>query len=164
MENYSNLGFRGDRFYTAPELLFGAENRPEAFQLGDFYSLGAILFEMVTQKVLGLDVLDHQLLSRFQREAQLVPQERLEGWALDKVQQMASHQRLPPIEAVGTRLPRNLAVRIDRIYRGLANPDYLRRLKDFKRVFGELNRCNDILNRGIELERLARRRAAWGRS
>ena len=155
--------FRGDRSYTAPELLFGAEDRLDAFFLGDFYSLGAILYEMLTQQVLFDDVLDGRLLRTLNQESMDVEDEQLEQWSLNKIKELAANHPLPGIQPIGGRLPAGVEHRINRLYQGLANLDYTRRWQSFNRVFDELNMCTIALTRQEQLRRLVAFRAAWQR-
>jgi len=153
--------FRGDRWYTAPELLFGAEGHPEAFSIGDFYSLGAVLYELLTQQVLFQDVINGRLLGTLYQESLDVRDEELEGWSTNKVKELAANRPLPSIQPIGGRLPAGVEYRINRLYQGLANLDYTRRWQNFDRVFRELNMCTMALTRQEQFRRLVSFRASW---
>lgn len=155
--------FRGDRLYTAPELLFGDEDRLGAFYLGDFYSLGALLYEMLTKQVLFDDVVDGRLLRNLLQESMDVEDDQLAQWSLDKIKEFAVNRPLPPLQAVGGRLPAGVEERINRLFQGLANLDYTRRWRTFDRVFHELNMCTMALARQEQLQRLVLFRASWQR-
>lgn len=155
--------FRGHRFYTAPELLLGEETRPNAFILGDFYSLGAILFELFSKSILGQDILDIKLLSTLQDEARLVTDDDLPEWTRNKVQDLATRQPLPNLGSVVSGLPRGLSVRLNRLYQGLASLDYTKRTMDFNRVFRVLDSCDRLLQRQEAVRRLENQRRSWRR-
>lgn len=105
-------------------------------------------------------MLDGRLLRTLHQESQLVRDEDLEQWSLIKIRELASHQPLPPIEPPGGRLPASVQVRVNRLYRGLANPDYTRRLRNFNRMFEELNMCTLALERQEQFQRLESHRAS----
>lgn len=153
--------FRGDRWYTAPELLFGAEGHPEAFYLGDFFALGAILYEMLTQQALFPEVLDGRLLQNLGQESLLVIDEDLDRWSKEKVQELARKQPLPSIQPTEGLLPPGVETRINRVYKGLASLDYTRRWRDFQKVFFELNMCILALENQESIHRLQALRASW---
>ena len=161
LDSYAGIPFRGDRRYTAPELLIGAENHGNAFYLGDMYSLGAILFETFTQKVLGLDILDRNLLNRLMKNSSGVPEEDLEQWAIDVIPEFATHQTLPEIQPSTSRLPELIAPRISRLYRGMAALDYRKRVDNFEDIFRELNRADVTIDRDAQIRQLIAQRRLW---
>ena len=155
--------WRGDRLYTAPELFAAMGDEDEnLFYCGDMFSLGAILFEMFTKNNLitllfdpgfQLDLLQHFLL--------IDPLRRREVFG-DLVGQIAQQKRLPDIHELSDSVPNCIRIRLNRLYKGLANLDYRRRTRDFWVIFTEINRCVTILRNEQTYQRLRRKWKEWG--
>lgn len=158
-QDYGQLLFRGDLGYTAPELLCGLEQE-QLFFLGDFFSLGAILFEMFTLTPLYSYVYDRTFISDLTESFGLMPTERRPGMFHELLPTIAARRPLPSLRQVPNQVPPAIMPRIDRLYQGLANLDYRRRLRDFRHVFHEINICRIILQRRTQYEAWLRQRQA----
>ena len=140
-----DVKYRGTPAYTAPELLLGAESRPYAFYGGDMYSLGAILFEFLTEQSLGDHVINRRLMRNLYLASLSVPDELLEAWTTANVAILAKSQPLPNLTFIDKDIPKNVQSRLNRLYHGLAALNYRARFRRFDPIFQTLEYCLRVL-------------------
>lgn len=126
----------GDLRYCAPELfaLLHDEDPTVAF-LADLYSLGAVLFELLSGTQLVNYLFDNEyveLLMKAMREASPGRRRATYDQFVDSI---ASGYPLPSLAAFGPGVPACIRSRLDDLYMSLASLDYRRRLKDFDHIF-----------------------------
>lgn len=138
--------FPGDRAYSSPEIL--ACLHDEAPDLGykcDFFGLGANLFELFTGAVLGDQAFDLQYysdLDQFRRNVKSGNRHSTFHSIVDAIK--ASHQ-LPDLESFDPSLPKSVRLRLNGLYKSLADVDHRVRLTDFSRIFNQIGICRIIL-------------------
>ena len=155
----------GDRRYCAPEMLacLHDENPAIAFT-SDFFSLGAILFEMFSGTILGLRLFNPQVWADLAQAMLAVRAGRRRATYDQVVRSIANSRPLPSVGAFGAAVPPSIRDRVNDLYRSLSSIDYRIRLCDFDRIFWKINICLLILRNEQAyqrwLEQKRRRRAA----
>lgn len=145
-DEYGSAMWRGDARYTSPELVCGIE-KDHLFLKGDFYSLGAILYEMFTRATLFNSVFDLAFVHDLARHFALITADERGSIFDELIPSIISVRPLPSIRQVPNSVPQAIVDRVDRLYLRLANLDYRERLTDFRSIFRELNACSIILRR-----------------
>jgi serine/threonine protein kinase len=154
----------GDVRYTAPEMLaLLHDDDPEIAFIGDFFALGAILFELCTGTNLGV------LISTPQFRANLAltmagskKGERRANY--DKyVARMAHAQSLPDVGTFATSVPSSIRSRVNGLYKTMAAIDYRKRSQNFDRVFLKIDQILIVL-RNHEKYRRWREQREWAKS
>jgi serine/threonine protein kinase len=134
----------GDRRYTGPELLAGLHDVDPAIALiGDFYSLGTILFELFAGTPLFPIVYDTGALDALSAIGGVDRAVRLQ--VFHEVVPDLAQRRLPSVAEFSWAVPSSICGHIDELYRSLASLDYRHRNTAFERVFGRLAICLKIL-------------------
>lgn len=158
------MAWRGDLGYSPPEALCGIDDEA-IFFVGDFFSLGAALFEMFTGTKLTSYVYDMAFINRLRQVFALVgPHDRM--LALDGTMPLIMSSRpLPSLRQFPNQVPGSIIRRLDRLYQALCHLDWRRRLQNFHQIFLDLQICEMILNREVQYRALiaqkeARRKAA----
>lgn len=130
----------GDLRYASPELLACLhDDDPRIALRADFFSLGAILFEMFTGLTLVPLVFDqssiNDLVFLMSKTKKGQRSRVYDGF----VSSMSNAHPLPDVSAMGSPLiPACIAERIDRLYKSMAAIDYRARLYDFERIFWQI--------------------------
>ncbi len=150
--DYGRLMFRGDRRYTAPELFCGLESE-ELYKLGDFYSLGAILFEMFTHVGLYHFVFTPALVKDLGDHFYFVTAENRQEVFEGLLPDLLADKILPNMGDYENVAPRSILTRLERLFQGLSHLDFRKRLNSFPIVFNEIERCRIILRKEREYER-----------
>ncbi len=162
-ENYPVPTWRGELFYTAPEMLGLTAEDAESFRRADVYSLGASLFEMFTKQKLYNYVFDERFnsqlleITEYGQGAPPLAGERLK----QIVTQIVRDVRLPEIYDFDTDVPIVIRERLNSLCKGMANLDHRKRICDFEVVFREVNRCIEILENRAKYERWMELRRLW---
>ena len=136
----------GDFSYQSPELIcsLGEISQP-LYYLGDFFALGAILFEMFTKSRLTGYVYDYQrMLDLCSIFANINDNQRLDEFN-SLVPSIASRSQLPNISSFPVDIEPSILPRVDLLYRRLAAIDYRQRLTDFNTLFRDIEICLTIL-------------------
>lgn len=152
----------GDLRYSAPELYSGVDIPQHWYRAADVYSLGAILFELLTQQQIiawtfgsvqrALDF--HQCMTTIQ------PTQRLQRY--DAFLDSHGHSA-PKLRAVTRAIPKCVAPRLDELVAVLTDFDYRNRTIDLGQVIRSLDICKLVLaNEARQAERRQLRRVAQG--
>jgi|HubBroStandDraft_6_1064221.scaffolds.fasta_scaffold03482_6 serine/threonine protein kinase len=137
----------GDWLYAAPEILAGLHDvRPDYAFGADFFSLGAILFELFSGTKLGHHLGRHHFHENLCQHFAHVKLERKEMVYDEVIGSIANNNPLPRIAAHGPVIPACIRDRVDELYRRLSMVDYRRRLRDFETIFRGIQSCILILN------------------
>jgi serine/threonine protein kinase len=143
-EDYAMM-WRGDRRYTAPELFCGLEEDTGHFFRGDFFALGATLFELLTQSRLTVHIYDSAFVTDLRATFGLMPLTERPTMFADLIPAIAASRPLPNIADFTDRVPGCVLPRIDDLYRSLAALDFRQRLVDWEQVFRRIQICETIL-------------------
>jgi serine/threonine protein kinase len=150
----SYKGPPGDISYSAPEMLalLHDEHPTIAFR-SDFFSLGAILFEMFSGVSLGSRIYDSRFVTDL-TQAMLHVKRGQRRQVFDQfVTAIADARRIPSVDTFGAPVPSCLKDPLNDLVRALASLDYRKRLVDFSSVFNKLNVCLLILRNEASYQR-----------
>ena len=162
-EIYPVPHWRGELFYTAPEMFGLTTEDVEAFRRADIYSLGASVFEMFTKQKLYPYVFDERFGTQiFEITKYGVGNLPLVGERLKQiVTQLVRDVRLPEIYDFDTDVPIVIRERLNRLCKGMANLNLEKRICDFQVVFREVNCCIEVLQNRAKYERWIELRRLW---
>jgi serine/threonine protein kinase len=136
----------GDLRYSAPELLAGLhQDTPEIALVADFFSLGAILFEMFSGTILGLRLYDGQFVSDLCQAMTQVAANRRRHVFDQLITTITDARPIPSVASFGSQVPGCLRDLLDGLIRRLTALDYRVRLTDFSRVFNRIDVCLLVL-------------------
>lgn len=155
----------GDLTYVAPEMMACLHDVDPGFSfLGDFFSLGATLFEMFTRVQLGVVLFGPQLLSSLTLPMVTVPRDQRVTIFNRIIGSVVSRYQLPTIESLNPSVSPCVRQRLNALYKDLCNLDYRQRLCSFSSVFRGIDTCLLILRNEARyatwLEEKRKRRAA----
>lgn len=150
---------RGDVLYTAPELLCGVRECDEGFLDGDLYSLGTILFEMLTGRVFGNLVYSLEYLRELAATFTGIKATSREEMFQKILPDIIESHPLPNLWDITTDIPRSILERLDMLCKNMtdARVDRRWRLCDYDRLFGQL----EILIRILKWEQKVGREFPW---
>ena len=137
--------WRGDLRYTAPELFCGLDADAAHFFRGDFFGLGATLFELLTQSLLTQHIYDPGFVTDLRGMFGLMPSGERPAVFAGLIPSIAASRPLPSIAEFTDRVPGCVLSRLDDLYRSLAALDFAQRLVDWDHVFGRIRICETIL-------------------
>lgn len=136
----------GDIRYTPPEMIaLLHDEMPEIALRADFFSLGAILFELITGAVLGPIVFSRQYLNDLLTHMGAVPTGRRKHTFDQLVPSIANTNKLPHLRNYGSNTEASVLEQLDELYRSLSMLDYRSRLRDFNRIFWKIESCLLVL-------------------
>ncbi len=146
--------FPGDRRYSSPEILacLHDEDARTGFKC-DFFSLGAILFELFTGAILGLHAFDLQYYSDLEQIGRSVKSGHKHATFNAIVDTIKGNYPLPDLDTLGCLAPKSIRDRVNRLYMQLSDIDYRSRLTDFNTVFNQVTICLIILRNEREYRR-----------
>lgn len=138
---------QGEWLYAAPEILAGLHDVDPEYAFGaDFFSLGAILFELFSGTKLGHHLsgqgLHNNLCTHF---ANIRTTQRKSVYD-QVVSSISDGYPLPRMGAQGPGVPPCIRDRVDDLYHQLAAVNYQKRLTDFQGIFRRIETCILILN------------------
>lgn len=144
----------GDRRYCAPEMLGCLHDEDPAIAFrSDFFSLGAILYEMFSGTILGLQLFNPQFWADIAQAMLAVKVGRRRATYDQIVGNIANSRLLPSVATFGAATPPSIRDRVDDLYRSLASIDYRTRLCDFERIFNKINICLLVVRNESAYER-----------
>ncbi len=136
----------GDLRYSAPELfaLLHDEDPVMAFK-ADFYSLGAILFELFSGSQLANHLFDSSYAGALMNAMGAISRGKRRDIYDQFVGNIASAYRLPELGTFGASVPGCITKQLDDLYMSLAHLDYRKRCCDFVGIFRKIEICLLIL-------------------
>jgi serine/threonine protein kinase len=144
LTNYGG-GWPGDYLYAAPEVVAGLhETDPILALRSDFYSLGAILFELLTGAQLGAITLYPDALNDLRIIAAMPTQRRSHVLRATLSALCAGYP--PPSLAAYAPLPPCIGQQMQALFESLINLDYRLRAADFSSIFRQVSICEKILS------------------
>jgi len=155
----------GDLRYSAPEIFACLHDvSPEISFKADVFSLGAILFEMFTGVKLGIQLFGPLLLTDLTTHLSPVPRGQREDIYRRIVKDIARAHPLPSIRSINPAVPPPIRERLDDLYKGLCDINYLTRNCSFSSIFRQIDTCILILRNEAKYQKWQaerqRRRAA----
>jgi len=145
----------GDKRYTALELFCGLGNDPQYFFGADLFSLGAILFELLTRQILTQMVYDARALddlSEFFLGG--VPDHKRKDKLDSLLPTILSKWAFPDLRSVENLAPPSIRDRVNVFCKRLADLDYRNRAKlSFDWIFREIEICVKILDNEDKYQR-----------
>jgi len=162
-DTYPAPFWRGETFYTAPEMFGLVTEDSESFRRADIYCLGAILFEMFAKQQLYPYVFNERFNSQILQIMHYgATGSLLVGESLAQtVRELVRDVRLPEIYDFNNDVPLVIRERLNRLCKGMANLDHNKRKCDFQDVFSEINRCIEVLQNRRKYERWIELRKLW---
>jgi serine/threonine protein kinase len=149
----------GDLTYASPEILAALlDDDPKVAFHADRFALGAILFEMVTGAILGLQLFDQRYrddLTHFMAAIKRGDRKEMFDRLISSISD--SHP-LPNLFTFAPTVPRSILPLLDQLYKEMAHLDYRKRLDDFDRVRLRLDSCLKVLNNEEAYKKLRERR------
>jgi len=149
----------GDIGYTGLELICGLGDDPSLSFASDFFSLAAILFEMVTLTPLSTYIYGEALELAVHLWA--IPADRRRLVFDGTISAIAEPLRLPDLGDFPIVLPLVIRDRLNRLYQRMAQLDYRKRLTSFDQIFRELEICGRLLEKESAYRRLLELRRRW---
>jgi serine/threonine protein kinase len=150
--NYDRIP--GDMRYAAPEIFAGLHDVDPRYAFkADVFSLGTILFEMLTGVNLGVHVFGPPLLTAFANHMMVVPRADRPSVYEQIVANISAANPLPSITAFAPLIPASIRSIVDQLYRGMCNFDYRARNCDFNSIFRHIDACVLILNNEVKYRR-----------
>lgn len=135
----------GDLRYSAPEMLaIVHDEMPSIAFQADFFSLGAILFELFSGTILGSRIYD-RLITELPQVMSLVKTGRRRQVFDQLIGTIADARIIPSVSTFGASVPGCILRPIDDLVRRLASLDYRKRLCEFPRIFNRVNACLLVL-------------------
>lgn len=130
----------GDTRYCAPEILACLHDEcPDIAFGGDFWALGATLFECFTGVRLGVYLFDDQYRAALAKAMSSIAPGKRRATFDQFVKDISNGYPLPGVRNFSTGTPACIIPRLDALYQSLAALDYHRRCISFEEVFWKLN-------------------------
>jgi serine/threonine protein kinase len=142
LSNYQ--GPVGDWRYTAPELIGCLHYSDHHNYCADYFSLGAILFEIFTRNILSSNIFKEGELTQLNFYFQKVPEKERINIFDNVIGSLATNRPLPSIRLFDPAIPKAISNEIDNLYMNMAHLDYRRRERDFNRIFQRIIICEKI--------------------
>jgi serine/threonine protein kinase len=149
----------GDLTYAAPEILAALlDDDPKLAFKADMFALGAVLFEMVTGTVLGLQLFDPryrddltQMMAAIKKGTRKEMFDRL-------IPSIADGHPLPNLFTFAPAVSLSILPLLDGLYKEMAHLDYRKRLDDFDRIWLRIESCLKVLKNEEGYRKLRERR------
>lgn len=155
----------GDQTYVSPEMMACLHDvDPEFCFLGDFFALGAVLFEMFTSVPLGLVLFGPALLTNLTVPMINVPRDQRINIFDQIVSSLVSRYPIPTVQSLNPSVPPCIRQRLNKLISDLCCLNYRQRLNTFPGIFRGVDTCLLILRNQEHYrawqEEKTRRRAA----
>jgi serine/threonine protein kinase len=136
----------GDLRYTSPEMFACLHDiAPEVAFRADIFGLGAILFEMFTGVMLGVQLFGPDLLTDLTAHMGHVPSVQRADVYHQIVGDIARAHPLPNVGSMNPAVNSAVRDRIDALYKGMCAIDYSKRNCNFGSIFRQIDTCLLIL-------------------
>jgi serine/threonine protein kinase len=136
------FGPPGDVNYVSPEMMACLHDVDPNFCFpGDFFALGAVLFEMFTGLKLGVNVFGPQLLTALIAPIINVARDQRISIYNQVVGAVASNYPLPNLESFNPSLRPCVRQRLNALYKDLCTLDYRNRLTNYSTIFRGIDTC-----------------------
>jgi serine/threonine protein kinase len=136
----------GEVRYVAPEIWAGLHDVDPSYAFkADIFSLGAILFEMLTGINLGVQLFGPALLTAFAQHMNVIPRTERKKVYLGIVSTIATAYPLPTLGAFAPHLPGSIRHKVDQLYRDMCHFDFQVRMSDFNSILRQVDTCILIL-------------------
>ena len=153
----------GDTRYASPEMIAWLHDEDPKFAFhGDIFSLGSILFELLTGSCLGV-VLDSRFRPDLLQVMSNVPQGQRCRIYDQLIGQIADSYPLPGLVASGALIPAAVLDRVEELYKSMAALSYRARLNDFDQIFRAIHTCLIILRNDQQYRRWRENREKYRR-
>lgn len=139
LDDYGKMEI-GDPRYSSFETLCFLRTDQDIQRKADFFSLGAILFELFTKSVLS-QILFQGNLSRAISLMRQVPEKEKLNTYNEIIKQIVIDNPLPSIRKVNSEIPKQISTEIDKLYGSLSNLDFRNRETSFENIFSKINLC-----------------------
>ncbi len=149
----------GDLIYAAPEILAALlDDDPKLAFIADKFALGAVLFEMVTGAVLGLQLFDARYRDDLTQMMAAIKKGKRKEMFDRLIPSIADGHPLPNLFTFAPTVPLSILPLLDGLYKEMAHLDYRKRLDDFDRVWLRIESCLKVLKNEEAYRKLRERR------
>ena len=149
----------GDLTYAAPEILAALlDDDPKLAFKADKFSLGSVLFEMVTGTVLGLQLFDARYRDDLTQMMAAIKKGKRKEMFDRLIPSIADGHPLPNLFTFAPAVPLSILPLLDALYKEMAHLDYRKRLDDFDRVWLRIESCLKVLKNEQAYKKLRERR------
>jgi serine/threonine protein kinase len=136
----------GDLRYTSPELFACLHDvTPEIALKADIFGLGAILFEMFTGVMLGIQLFGSNLLTDLTVHMNQVSRGQRVDIYRQIVGDIARAHPLPTMHSINPDVRPAIRDRVDSLYKSMCAIDYVKRNCHFPSIFRQIDTCLLIL-------------------
>jgi serine/threonine protein kinase len=139
------------------------DHDPQIAYRGDVFSLGCILFELLTGTVLGIQLFDQQFKADLAQAMGAVGKEHRQRIFHEFLTNIVGTHPLPHLGAFQADVPSSLLPELDGLYKSMAALDHRQRICDYERIFLRLDRCIWILRNQENYRRWRARREQFRR-
>lgn len=144
----------GDARYGAPELICGLFFSKKHNFCADIYSLGAILFELFTNNILGSLIFPFDERCQMMRDFKLTPEEMREYMVNEVIGDIAEKIQLPSVSLYDDIIPKSIAHQIDMLYKSMAAIDYRKREVNFSRIFLRIEIAKKVIAHELKVKKI----------
>lgn len=140
----------GDLRYCSPEIYCSLGIGDQLVYCSDIFSLGAILFEIFTQKVLTENIYNgnqsilNSLIKLHAKVCSTPAKERVKCF-LSEIDSIMTQRDFPDIFAFNDFVPNSIKKELNDLYRSLINPNISKRLTNFTTIYRKMDICLLIL-------------------
>lgn len=153
----------GDVRYCSPEIFCGLGIGDSIAYCSDVFALGAILFEIFTQKVLTENIYNgnQRLLNNMMKlkaKVQASPEKERVKCCISETDSTITQRDFPDIFSFNDFVPKSIKNELNVLYRSLIDPNIGRRLKDFKAIHRRTDICLFVLRHEKHYQEYIRRK------
>jgi|ERR1700733_500973 len=149
----------GDLTYASPEILAALlDDDPKLAFKADKFALGAVLFEMVTGTVLGLQLFDPRYRDDLTQMMAAIKKGKRKEIFDRLIPSIADGHPLPNLFTFAPPVSLSILPLLDGLYKEMAHLDYRKRLDDFDRVWLRIESCLKVLKNEEGYRKLRERR------
>lgn len=140
----------GDLRYCSPEIFCALGIGDHLAYCSDIFSLGAILFEIFTQKVLTENIYNRNQsmlnnLMKLQAKVRGVPDRERVKCFLSEIDSTITQRDFPDIFAFNDFVPNSIKKDLNVLYRSLIDPNISKRLTNFTTIYRRMDICLLVL-------------------